>query len=278
MPHRFPPHPLLHSDHIETSPSLHTLRVKPSQHLCPLLHQSIRAEASSSARITMGSPKKGSAVKGLAASGGDSPRPTRTAAELAREKKLRDDPMAEVHGPLFVTCKRCGNRIKLSPKSSYDPFHWTKHRERCLRKPVGQAQRHTPKETTPPATKKSSPSSSNTDGDNVTPPPLTPQDERATNTSDVLKLKSPSPHDDINIPTHSATFPVTERWQSWNWSELRYPKWLTDTNLMPVGGEQDDVDVEFDDTPSNSHPERSPTSTLSLHPGKPDQDNPSLPT
>ncbi|KIO10732.1 hypothetical protein M404DRAFT_873519 [Pisolithus tinctorius Marx 270] len=80
-------------------------------------------------------------------SGGDSPRPTRTAAELAREKKLRDDPMAEVHGPLFVTCKRCGNRIKLSPKSSYDPFHWTKHRERCLRKPVGQAQRHTPKET-----------------------------------------------------------------------------------------------------------------------------------
>ncbi|KAI5999298.1 hypothetical protein F5J12DRAFT_273982 [Pisolithus orientalis] len=207
----------------------------------------------------MGSPKKGSAVKGLAASGGDSPRPTRTAAELAREKKLRDDPMAEVHGPLFVTCKRCGNRIKLSPKSSYDPFHWTKHRERCLRKPVGQTQRHTPKETTPPATKKSSPSSSNTDGDNVTPPPLTPQDERAANTSDVFKLKSPSPHDDINIPTHSATFPVTERWQSWNWSELRYPKWLTDTNLMPVG-------------------ERSPTSTLSLHPGKPDQDNPSLPT
>lgn len=63
--------------------------------------------------------------------------PRRTPAELAREKKLRDDPMAEVHGPLFVTCKRCGNRIKLSPKSSYDPFHWTKHRERCLRKPLG---------------------------------------------------------------------------------------------------------------------------------------------
>jgi len=45
--------------------------------------------------------------------------------------------MADVIGPLFVTCKRCGNRIKLSPKSLYDPFHWLKHRERCLRKPVG---------------------------------------------------------------------------------------------------------------------------------------------
>jgi hypothetical protein len=67
---------------------------------------------------------------------------------MAREKKLRDDPMAEVHGPLFVTCKRCGSRIKLSPKSSYDPFHWMKHRERCLRKPVGvaRAARRTPKE------------------------------------------------------------------------------------------------------------------------------------
>lgn len=224
----------------------------------------------------MGSPKKDSAVKGLAASGGDSPRLSRTPAELAREKKLRDDPMAEVHGPLFVTCKRCGNRIKLSPKSSYDPFHWTKHRERCLRKPVGQPRRRTPKETTPPAPKKFSPSSSNTDGDNVTPPPLTPQDERA-NTSGVFKPKSPSPHED-DIPTHSATFPITERWQSWNWSELRYPKWLTDTNLMPVGGEQDDVDVEFEDTLSAAHAERSPTSTLSLHQGKRNQDTPSLPT
>src|SRR5580658_6395637 len=60
-----------------------------------------------------------------------------TPAEKAREKRLRDDPMADVLGPLFVLCKRCGNRIKLSPKSTYDPFHWQKHRERCLKKPVG---------------------------------------------------------------------------------------------------------------------------------------------
>lgn len=74
----------------------------------------------------------------------------RTPAELVREKRLRDDPMAEVHGPLFVTCRRCGRRIKLSPKSAYDPFHWTKHRERCLNKSLGKARatsavRRTPK-------------------------------------------------------------------------------------------------------------------------------------
>ena len=60
----------------------------------------------------------------------------KTAAERQREKRLRDDPLADLLGPLFVGCKRCGTRIKLSPKSSYDPFHWVKHRERCLRRSV----------------------------------------------------------------------------------------------------------------------------------------------
>jgi hypothetical protein len=60
----------------------------------------------------------------------------KTAAEKQREKRLRDDPLADLLGPLFVSCKRCGTRIKLSPKSSYDPFHWVKHRERCLRRSI----------------------------------------------------------------------------------------------------------------------------------------------
>ena len=60
----------------------------------------------------------------------------KTAAERQREKRLRDDPLADLLGPLFVGCKRCGTRIKLSPKSSFDPFHWVKHRERCLRRSV----------------------------------------------------------------------------------------------------------------------------------------------
>ncbi|THH15222.1 hypothetical protein EW146_g5220 [Bondarzewia mesenterica] len=57
-----------------------------------------------------------------------------TAAEKKREKKLRDDPLAAVLSPLWVECKRCGSKIKLSPKSTYDPFHWQKHRERCLKR------------------------------------------------------------------------------------------------------------------------------------------------
>lgn len=64
----------------------------------------------------------------------------KTAAEKQREKRLLDDPLADLHGPLFVTCKRCGTRIKLSPKSFYDPFHWVKHRERCLRRSVQAVQ------------------------------------------------------------------------------------------------------------------------------------------
>ena len=60
----------------------------------------------------------------------------KTAAEKQREKRLLDDPLADLLGPLFVGCKRCGTRIKLSPKSSYDPFHWVKHRERCLRRSI----------------------------------------------------------------------------------------------------------------------------------------------
>jgi hypothetical protein len=64
----------------------------------------------------------------------------KTAAEKQREKRLLDDPLADLHGPLFVSCKRCGTRIKLSPKSCYDPFHWVKHRERCLRRSVQAVQ------------------------------------------------------------------------------------------------------------------------------------------
>lgn len=65
-----------------------------------------------------------------------------TAAAKAREKKLRDDPMANVLGPLYVDCRRCGTRIKLSAKSAYDTFHWRTHRERCLKKPEGAMKRH----------------------------------------------------------------------------------------------------------------------------------------
>ncbi|KAG6336030.1 hypothetical protein ID866_3065 [Astraeus odoratus] len=247
-----------------------------------------------------GSPKNDPTAKGLVQEGEFSA-PQRTAAEIAREKKLRDDPMAEVHGPLFVTCRRCGNRIKLSPKSSYDPFHWTKHRERCLKKPVGQARplaRRPPKDVrASPAPKKSPPSSSNTDGDNMTPPPLTPEDERI-NATHIIRERSLSPHDgdiasrrfvheldstlreylDRSQRPSPKTLPVHERWQSWNWSELRYPKWITDTNSMLVDDNEGNGDDNDGDSPSDVNAERLPAIKLLPRPGTCDQNSPSLPT
>ncbi|TFY54491.1 hypothetical protein EVG20_g9681, partial [Dentipellis fragilis] len=58
----------------------------------------------------------------------------RTAAERSREQKLRSDPLAEVVDAYFVDCRRCLTRIKLSAKSTFDLFHWRKHRERCLKR------------------------------------------------------------------------------------------------------------------------------------------------
>ncbi|TCD71736.1 hypothetical protein EIP91_005502 [Steccherinum ochraceum] len=55
-------------------------------------------------------------------------------AERTRERKLRDDKMVLVHNPQLVQCRRCGAKIKLSLKSFWDPFHWHKHKERCLKK------------------------------------------------------------------------------------------------------------------------------------------------
>lgn len=57
------------------------------------------------------------------------------ASERARERKLRDDPLVTVQSPQLVVCNRCGAAIKLSLKSAYDPFHWQRHRERCLKRP-----------------------------------------------------------------------------------------------------------------------------------------------
>ncbi|PFH51784.1 hypothetical protein AMATHDRAFT_39892 [Amanita thiersii Skay4041] len=102
-----------------------------------------------------------------------------TPAERVREQKLREDPMAIVLGPLYVDCRRCGSRIKLSAKSSYDTFHWRTHRARCLKKPIGAQKPHKSKPTQPPLspTKTSSSVSPNT-----SMPPSNPQKSRNTKT------------------------------------------------------------------------------------------------
>ncbi|KAG6381708.1 hypothetical protein JVT61DRAFT_310 [Boletus reticuloceps] len=167
--------------------------------------------------------------------------------------------MAEVHGPLFVTCKRCSSRIKLSPKSSYDPFHWMKHRERCLRKPVGVY--------TSPA-KQSPASSSNTDGDNATPPPLTPDDDRPA-ASGVFRDRSLSPTDDLDLSTKLAHVPLVERWQTWKWSELRPPTWITDYHVASVSNDQEDYADDHDDSLTEL---RFSAPRFTLHPGTRNQD------
>ncbi|KAG2157680.1 uncharacterized protein EDB93DRAFT_806732 [Suillus bovinus] len=215
----------------------------------------------------MGSPRKDSSLKGINDSG-DAPR--RTVGEIAREKRLRDDPMAEVLGPLFVTCKRCGNRIKLSPKSLYDPFHWLKHRERCLKKPVGGT-RATSRPSREIIVEQRSPaSSSNTDPDNLTPPPsLTPNDDRQ-GIPAVVKESSSSPEPEevvMDTSTKLDDLPLVDHgpWQSWSWSDLRLPAWLVDINHM----HEDDGDD--DEPPRVTIIERGSTPTL--HPGTHPQDN-----
>lgn len=210
----------------------------------------------------MGSPRKDSSLKGI--NDGDVPR--RTVGEIAREKRLRDDPMAEVLGPLFVTCKRCGNRIKLSPKSLYDPFHWLKHRERCLKKPVGGARATShPSRETIKIEKISPDSSSNTDADNLTPPPpLTPNDDRR-GIPAVFKesSSSPDPEEVVVDTSMKVDLPLVDHgpWQSWSWSDLRPPAWLVDTNLK----HEDDGDDD-DEPPRVTMIERSSTPALSPPP------------
>ncbi|KAG2051027.1 hypothetical protein BDR06DRAFT_610138 [Suillus hirtellus] len=218
----------------------------------------------------MGSSRKDSSLKGIHDSG-DAPR--RTVGEIAREKRLRDDPMAEVLGPLFVTCKRCGNRIKLSPKSLYDPFHWLKHRERCLKKPLGGARATSrPLRETIIVDKASPASSSNTDADNLTPPPpLTPNDDQR-GTPAIFKETSSSPDPEevvVDTSTKVVDLPLVDLgpWQSWSWSDLRLPTWLVNTNSML----EDDGDD--DEPPRVTIIERGSTPTLSLQPSTHPQDH-----
>jgi len=188
-----------------------------------------------------------------------------TAAEKAREKRLRDDPMAEVLGPLFVSCKRCGGRIKLSPKSTYDPFHWQKHRERCLKKPASVVtQKKREAEGLYTTTRTSDPSGKA--GGSATPPLTTDDDEEAGG-HDRVKEESPSPglEETTSPPNIVSTTrqpdlafedylfrsrrkmtrdlsPLGhENWTAWNWSQLRAPVWVVAS--YPDGADDEDEPV-----------------------------------
>ncbi|EGN96841.1 hypothetical protein SERLA73DRAFT_75693 [Serpula lacrymans var. lacrymans S7.3] len=217
-------------------------------------------------------------------SGGDAPH--KSVAELAREKKLRDDPMAQVHGPLFVTCLRCGRRIKLSPKSTYDPFHWMKHRERCLKKPIGlaRAPRRNAGEIYGGSSMTSSVSSSKTDAESITPPPLTPDNDRGVSFGDVkeesplseLEEAPPSPKSPVVPPpdhafqdylqqsrrTQTRDLSVNhDRWQNWDWRQLKPPAWMVTSQAPSTEGDEDEDDIMEDHDYSGD-----PAATFSLLP------------
>jgi len=200
-----------------------------------------------------------------------------TAAEKAREKRLRDDPLAEVLGPLFVCCKRCGSRIKLSPKSTYDPFHWLKHRERCLKKPanvVKQKKREAEGLVYTLPTKGTSDPSGKAGISSITPP-LTTDDDDEVGGHDRVKEESPSPRlDETKSPptivsavrqpdlvfedylfrsrrkmTRDLSPLSHENWTAWNWSQLRAPVWVVAS--YPDGADDDDEPVMDDMEPIN---------------------------
>ncbi|TFY64936.1 hypothetical protein EVJ58_g2296 [Rhodofomes roseus] len=64
----------------------------------------------------------------------DLPRRPTPRGEGAREQDARDA-LCEISSPQLVRCLRCHSWIKLSAKSAFDPAHWNKHRERCIRRP-----------------------------------------------------------------------------------------------------------------------------------------------
>ncbi|KDQ61516.1 hypothetical protein JAAARDRAFT_54875 [Jaapia argillacea MUCL 33604] len=195
---------------------------------------------------------------------------SRTPAEKAREKKLREDPMAEVHGPLFVTCRRCGSQIKLSPKSAYDPFHWAKHRERCLKRPAGvvRQMKEEAQDKRFPASAQFSPSSQTSKASSskrsVTPP-LTPDHSESSITfeSHPTDIKEESPIPDFP-PQPATAFRIRdpdpafeeylyrsrrklmrelspmspESWHDWNWSQLKPAVWVVAT--YPDNGPESD--------------------------------------
>ncbi|KAG5647862.1 hypothetical protein DXG03_007786 [Asterophora parasitica] len=159
-----------------------------------------------------------------------------SAAENAREKKLRDDPMAIVIGPLYVDCRRCGSRIKLSTKSLYDACHWRTHRSRCLKRHSTAPQKRSAKAEIIAPPKRSSQLEVS-----QTPPPLLDTGERQVCASLSPSFPStpppPQPHADAmeeyllrshgkkQIPPLS----TLTHWQDWSWSQLRLPRFISES-------------------------------------------------
>ncbi|GLB41677.1 hypothetical protein LshimejAT787_1002770 [Lyophyllum shimeji] len=195
-----------------------------------------------------------------------------TAAEKAREKKLRDDPMAIVRGPLYVDCRRCGTRIKLSSKSLYDPCHWRTHRSRCLKRRPAAPQKQTPK-----AEIFSPPESSRRPAERGTPPFATDHPARTSElqvlqrdrpSSPLTPCSSPSPtpstadmiFEEYVLRSHGKKLspPTSSHWRDWSWSQLLHPRFTTLRDLRADDDNNDnnfymnDADSRLDDSISGA--------------------------
>ncbi|KAL6309277.1 hypothetical protein BKA93DRAFT_350307 [Sparassis latifolia] len=191
-----------------------------------------------------------------------------TSGEKRREKKLREDRMAIVLSPQMVQCQRCGAKIKLSLKSTYDPFHWQKHRERCLKRPDGVArsmkaatEQHKPAW---PAESKIRTASNGRAPSSLTPP-LTSDgledDERSSEDSAVkrefaspptlpepeLALHKPdAAFEDYLVRSHRRAMrelsPLTvDSCHSWTWAQLKEPIWIDQSGaLLALDDDADD--------------------------------------
>ncbi|KAF7794943.1 hypothetical protein EIP86_006086 [Pleurotus ostreatoroseus] len=153
---------------------------------------------------------------------GQAARKMQTDAENAREKKLREDDLVNIYSPQLVQCRRCGAKIKLSLKSAWDPFHWTKHRARCLKRPddvvkalkTGTTKPITYTRTSPPpkAAKLVAPralSRKRRDSEPaLTPPPLTPCSSLSSYTADDSSTRDMTPSSPT-IPLRDPRMPAT---------------------------------------------------------------------
>lgn len=171
----------------------------------------------------------------------------KTAAEKRREKRLLDDPLADLLGPLFVGCKRCGTRIKLSPKSSYDPFHWVKHRERCLRRSV---------DTVREILRERGDQASSPDAKSARPDGLTAQSHHALSFSPSSSLSTPS--------LQRRTGAGTDSTPSLTADEDELDKLSYSNRLGVPAGPNGGIPCEFDTPPSNSSGAIPPLCSLSV--------------
>ncbi|KAF9466124.1 hypothetical protein BDZ94DRAFT_1306504 [Collybia nuda] len=190
-----------------------------------------------------------------------------TAAERAREKKLRDDPMAIVLGPLFVDCKRCGARIKLSSKSQYDTLHWRTHRARCLKrqrrqpKKPGSGYVSLPSLSPPRSAKKVSPSLSEV---TMTPVSLVRGRSQSISVPAITRPSSSSLPRPSRVRTADTIFeeylfrsnrmqaqytsqPPTH-WKDWSWDQLLLPKFAREADT-----DQPDLTIGNNATLSPTH-------------------------